>query len=56
LNVQVGDYQERDESLALPRVTAAALSELLRESQEIDPPDWILKVRDWARSLRSPAT
>jgi Uma2 family endonuclease len=51
-----GDYQERDESLALPQVTAAALSDLLLESQEMDPPDWILRVRDWARSLRSPAS
>ncbi len=50
-----GTYQEREESHALTGVTAAALSDLLRESQEMDPPDWILKVRDWARSLHSPA-
>ena len=51
-----GAYEEREESLALQRVSAAALSELLRESQEMDPPDWILQVRDWARSLRSPGS
>jgi hypothetical protein len=44
-------YEEREESLALPAVTTAALSDLLRESREIDPPDWFLHVRDWARSL-----
>lgn len=55
LVLEAGVYQEREESLALPRVSAAALSALLRESQEMDPPDWILRVRDWARSLRSQA-
>ena len=51
-----GAYQEREESLALQRVSAAALSKLLRESREMDPPDWILHVRDWARGLRNPAS
>ncbi len=50
-----GAYQERDESLALPRVTASALSRLLQQSQETDSPDWILQVRDWARTLLNPA-
>ena len=55
--VQEGDaYREREESLALPRVTTAALSDLPGESREMDPLDWILHVRDWARSLSSPAS
>jgi len=53
LVLEGGAYQERDESLALSRVTVTALSSLFRESQELDPPDWILQVRDWARNLRS---
>jgi Uma2 family endonuclease len=56
LALEGGTYQEREESLALPRVTAAALTGLLRESQEMDPPDWILRVRDWARGLRGTAS
>jgi Uma2 family endonuclease len=54
--VLAGDaYEEREESVALPGVTASALSQRLQESQEMDSPDWILQVRDWARSLRRPA-
>jgi Uma2 family endonuclease len=55
LILEDGAYVEREESLALPRATITALSDLLRKSQQIDPPDWILQVRDWARSRRSPA-
>jgi Uma2 family endonuclease len=51
LILEGGAYEEREESLGLPGVTTAALSDLLRESREMDPPDWILHVRDWARSL-----
>jgi Uma2 family endonuclease len=55
LILEGGACLERKESLALPQATVAALSDLLRQSQEMDPPDWILQVRDWARSRRSPA-
>src|SRR5262249_40240256 len=55
LILEDGTYEEREESLARRGAAAVDPSRLIRESQEMDPPDWVLRVRDWARSLHPPA-
>ena len=55
LILEGGGYQEQEESLALPGVTATTLSRWLGQCRQMDSADWILQVRDWARSLRLPA-
>ncbi len=43
-------YVERPDSVALPKVTGAILSELLAASQQVKRTEWLRQVRTWARS------
>jgi Uma2 family endonuclease len=43
-------YIERPDSVALPKVTGAILSELLATSQQLKRTEWLRQVRTWARS------
>lgn len=43
-------YVERPDSLALPKVTSATLSELLTASQQLKRTEWRRQVQTWARS------
>jgi Uma2 family endonuclease len=47
------DYQERDTSIAFPAVTAADVTALIKESETMDRPEWVRKVRDWARARKN---
>lgn len=48
-----GGYQERDMSIAFSAVTAADLTAFIKESETIARPEWVRKVRDWARALKN---
>jgi Uma2 family endonuclease len=43
-------YVERLDSVALPKVTSAILSELLIVSQQVKRTEWLRQVRTWAQS------
>ena len=44
------DYVERAESVALPKVSSAILTELIDASRQLKRPAWLRRVRAWARS------
>ncbi len=43
------DYIERAESVALPKVTSAILTELIDAGRQLKRPAWLRQVRAWAR-------
>jgi Uma2 family endonuclease len=45
-------YFQQERSLALPRLTAEALSSLLSESRTLDQATWLRQVRKWARAAK----
>lgn len=47
-----GDYQERDTSIAFPKVTAADVTAFIKESETMDRPEWVRKLRGWARDRK----
>lgn len=47
-----GEYLERDASVAFPAVTAADVTAFIKESETINKPEWVRKLRGWARELR----
>lgn len=47
-----GDYQERDTSIAFPKVTAADVTTFIKESETMDRPEWVRKLRGWARDRK----
>ena len=47
-----GDYQERDTSLAFPAVAASDITALIKESEEMERPQWVRKVRSWGRNRK----
>jgi Uma2 family endonuclease len=48
-----GTYEEVAESAVLPSVSSEALTSLVREGLSLRRPDWVYKVREWARGLRA---
>jgi len=49
----VGDeYLERDASVAFPVVTAADITAFIRDSETMERPEWVRKLRAWARALK----
>jgi Uma2 family endonuclease len=46
------EYRERDVSLAFPLVAAADLTAFIKESETIARPEWVRKLRDWARDRK----
>jgi len=44
-------YHQRDESPVLPKVTSAALTDLVRARGELKGRLWLRRVREWARTL-----
>ncbi|MCP9496233.1 MAG: Uma2 family endonuclease [Pyrinomonadaceae bacterium MAG19_C2-C3] len=46
-------YEETPHSLALPSVTGEVLTRFLKESEELDSPEWTRRVRAWAQSAQS---
>jgi len=44
-----GEYRERDASIAFPAVTAEQLTAFIKESETMDRPEWVRKLRGWAR-------
>jgi Uma2 family endonuclease len=44
------DYVERAESVVLPKVTSAILTELIDAGRQLKRPAWLRQVRAWARS------
>jgi Uma2 family endonuclease len=44
------EYVERPESIALPKVTSAILTEFLDASRQVKRTAWLRQVRTWARS------
>lgn len=47
-----GSYRERDTSVAFPMVAAADLTAFVRESETTARPEWVRKLRAWARDLK----
>ena len=47
--LQDGGYQEVEESVALPGVTASALEQLLETSKQLKRTAWLRHVREWVR-------
>lgn len=47
-----GDYREQETSLVFPTVTAADVTAFIKESETMERPDWMRKVRSWARAQR----
>ena len=53
LILQHGEYCRRETSLALPKVTAEAITRFLHESFKIGRLEWIKKVRAWAQQQKA---
>jgi Uma2 family endonuclease len=47
-----GEYLERDASVAFPAVTAADVTAFIKESEMMTRPEWVRKLRGWARALK----
>lgn len=47
-----GDYLERDASVAFPAVTAADITGFIKESETMARPEWVRKLRAWARDRK----
>lgn len=52
LVLESAEYVEREESRALPGATSAIVSRFLEESRHMRRPDWLKRVREWARSAQ----
>jgi Uma2 family endonuclease len=48
LGLESNNYQKRTESLSLPGITDATLTEFVRSSRTMKSPAWIKSIRDWA--------
>jgi Uma2 family endonuclease len=46
------DYLERDASVAFPAVTAADITGFIKESETMARPEWVRKLRAWARERK----
>ena len=47
-----GEYLEHDVSVAFPLVTSTDVTSFIRESETMDRPEWVRKVRAWAQSRK----
>ena len=47
-----GNYQERDTSIAFPSVTASDVTAFVKESETMDRPEWVRKLRGWAHDRK----
>jgi Uma2 family endonuclease len=47
-----GEYLERGASVAFPAVTAADITAFIRDSETMDRPEWVRKLRGWARDRK----
>jgi Uma2 family endonuclease len=47
-----GEYLERGASVAFPAVTAADVTAFIRDSETMDRPEWVRKLRGWARDRK----
>lgn len=47
-----GEYLERDASVAFPAVTSAAVTSFINDSETMTRPEWVRKLRGWARGLK----
>jgi Uma2 family endonuclease len=47
-----GEYVERDASVAFPAVTAADITGFIKESETMARPEWVRKLRAWARDRK----
>ncbi len=47
-----GEYMGRDSSVAFPAVTAADITAFIRDSETMERPEWVRKLRAWARDLK----
>jgi Uma2 family endonuclease len=45
-------YLERDASIAFPAITASDVTTFVRESETMDRPEWVRKLRSWARDRK----
>ena len=43
-----GEYLERDASIAFPTVAAADITTFIKESETMNRPEWVRKLRGWA--------
>jgi Uma2 family endonuclease len=48
----LGAYLERDASIAFPSVTSAHVTSFIRESETMDRPEWVRKLRAWAHDRK----
>lgn len=46
------DYVERDESVALPGLTVSVISRFIEEGRDLRRPEWLRRVRSWAKQDR----
>jgi Uma2 family endonuclease len=44
-----GSYEERDESLTLPRLTSTALNDFMNQSRTLRRVAWLRMIREWVR-------
>jgi Uma2 family endonuclease len=47
-----GEYFERDTSVAFPTITSADVTSFIRESETMDRPEWVRKLRAWAHDRK----
>jgi hypothetical protein len=47
-----GEYLERAASVAFPAVTAADVTAFIKDSETMTRPEWVRKLRGWARDLK----
>ena len=55
LELDGGRYVERDTSVALPLLTAVGLTNLVEESNSLEPMPWLRKLRNWVREQAAQA-
>lgn len=46
------EYIERTESVALPKITSAALTEFIEQDKHLKRTVWLRRVREWARQVK----
>src|SRR5438045_1012466 len=49
LEIAEGAYRERNTSIAFPAVTAADITGFIKDSETMSRPEWIRKLRAWAK-------
>jgi Uma2 family endonuclease len=49
LGLAEGAYRERDTSIAFPAVTAADITDFIKDSETMSRPEWVRKLRAWAK-------